>query len=112
MDWFPRFGITNLDRLPHSGINMGSIAAFKHNYGIGYHVPWDSRVILPVHCGCVLIPQLLLVLLSTGHLQAATDRPRIGDQWYFEFMGEAILPGCHGFSFVYVHHFRTSTMFY
>uniref|UniRef100_M1DDV2 Uncharacterized protein n=1 Tax=Solanum tuberosum TaxID=4113 RepID=M1DDV2_SOLTU len=35
----PRFGITNLDRLPRSGITMGSVATFRYNYGIGYHVP-------------------------------------------------------------------------
>uniref|UniRef100_M1DWB3 Uncharacterized protein n=1 Tax=Solanum tuberosum TaxID=4113 RepID=M1DWB3_SOLTU len=50
LDWLPRSGITNLDRLPrsgitnldqlsHSGITMGSIATFRYNYGIRYHVP-------------------------------------------------------------------------
>ena len=41
---------------------------------------WDSRVILSVHCGCVLILLLLLSLLSTGHLLAAIDIPRLEDQ--------------------------------
>uniref|UniRef100_M1DX58 Uncharacterized protein n=1 Tax=Solanum tuberosum TaxID=4113 RepID=M1DX58_SOLTU len=38
----PRSGITNLDRLPRSSIIMGSVATFRHNHWIGYHVPWDS----------------------------------------------------------------------
>uniref|UniRef100_M1DCU2 'chromo' domain containing protein n=1 Tax=Solanum tuberosum TaxID=4113 RepID=M1DCU2_SOLTU len=27
-----------MDRLPRSGITMESVATFRHNYGIGYHV--------------------------------------------------------------------------
>uniref|UniRef100_M1DDQ9 Uncharacterized protein n=1 Tax=Solanum tuberosum TaxID=4113 RepID=M1DDQ9_SOLTU len=60
-DWLPRFGITNLDRLPRFGItnldrlprfvitnldrfsrfgiNMGSVATFRHNLWIKYHIP-------------------------------------------------------------------------
>ncbi|WMV58339.1 hypothetical protein MTR67_051724 [Solanum verrucosum] len=38
MDRLPHFVITNLDWLPRFGIKRGSIATFRHNYGIGYHV--------------------------------------------------------------------------
>uniref|UniRef100_M1D9H5 'chromo' domain containing protein n=1 Tax=Solanum tuberosum TaxID=4113 RepID=M1D9H5_SOLTU len=38
MDQLPRSDITKLDRLPYSGINMGSVATFWHNYWIVYHV--------------------------------------------------------------------------
>uniref|UniRef100_M1DW98 Uncharacterized protein n=1 Tax=Solanum tuberosum TaxID=4113 RepID=M1DW98_SOLTU len=39
MDRLSHFGITNLDRLPRPSITMGSVSTFRHNYGIGYHVP-------------------------------------------------------------------------
>uniref|UniRef100_M1DN79 'chromo' domain containing protein n=1 Tax=Solanum tuberosum TaxID=4113 RepID=M1DN79_SOLTU len=39
MDHLPSSGITNLDRLPHSTITMGSVATFWHNYWIRYHIP-------------------------------------------------------------------------
>uniref|UniRef100_M1DVW8 'chromo' domain containing protein n=1 Tax=Solanum tuberosum TaxID=4113 RepID=M1DVW8_SOLTU len=38
MDRLPRFGITNLDRLPSFDIIMGSVSTFWHNHCIGYHV--------------------------------------------------------------------------
>uniref|UniRef100_M1DKB9 'chromo' domain containing protein n=1 Tax=Solanum tuberosum TaxID=4113 RepID=M1DKB9_SOLTU len=34
MDRLPRSGKTNLDRLPRSGINMGSVTIFQHNIWI------------------------------------------------------------------------------
>uniref|UniRef100_M1D8A7 Uncharacterized protein n=1 Tax=Solanum tuberosum TaxID=4113 RepID=M1D8A7_SOLTU len=39
MDRVLRFLLNNLDLLPRSGINMGSIAMFWHKHWIGYHVP-------------------------------------------------------------------------
>lgn len=63
----------------------------------------DSRVILWVHCGYVLVLHLLLFLLSIRHHQEAIDIPRLGYQWLFEFKSHSILLGFHQFSFVYVH---------
>ncbi|KAH0669549.1 hypothetical protein KY285_023715 [Solanum tuberosum] len=42
------FRHTNLDKLPRSGIIMGSVATFGHNLWIGYHVPWFSHRIVSV----------------------------------------------------------------
>uniref|UniRef100_M1DQ49 'chromo' domain containing protein n=1 Tax=Solanum tuberosum TaxID=4113 RepID=M1DQ49_SOLTU len=39
MDQLPRSDITNLDRWSRSGITIGSVATFRHNYGIEYHIP-------------------------------------------------------------------------
>uniref|UniRef100_M1DLT5 Uncharacterized protein n=1 Tax=Solanum tuberosum TaxID=4113 RepID=M1DLT5_SOLTU len=48
--------------------------------------------------------------IAQGHLQEGIDGPHLEDQRSpIEFKGELILSGCHGFSFVYVHNFRTST---
>uniref|UniRef100_M1DGU0 Uncharacterized protein n=1 Tax=Solanum tuberosum TaxID=4113 RepID=M1DGU0_SOLTU len=38
------FRHTNLDRLPHFGINMGSVTTFWHKYWIGYHDPVSTLV--------------------------------------------------------------------
>uniref|UniRef100_M1DRG7 Uncharacterized protein n=1 Tax=Solanum tuberosum TaxID=4113 RepID=M1DRG7_SOLTU len=34
-----RGSITKLDRLPRFDIIKGSVATFRHNYWIGYHIP-------------------------------------------------------------------------
>uniref|UniRef100_M1AVL6 Uncharacterized protein n=1 Tax=Solanum tuberosum TaxID=4113 RepID=M1AVL6_SOLTU len=41
-----RAGITNLDRLPRSGIIMGSVVTFRHKHWIAYHVPTGCRMVM------------------------------------------------------------------
>uniref|UniRef100_M1DTT5 'chromo' domain containing protein n=1 Tax=Solanum tuberosum TaxID=4113 RepID=M1DTT5_SOLTU len=42
MDRLSRSGITNWHQLPRSDINMGSVAMFRHKYGIGYDIPYRA----------------------------------------------------------------------
>uniref|UniRef100_M1DMY0 Uncharacterized protein n=1 Tax=Solanum tuberosum TaxID=4113 RepID=M1DMY0_SOLTU len=72
------------DRLPRSGITIGSVATFRHNYGIGSHVP----VYIGSDCHVSGIFTRLLIDLAS----------KISDH-RVEFKGEAILPGCHGILF-------------
>uniref|UniRef100_M1DFE7 Uncharacterized protein n=1 Tax=Solanum tuberosum TaxID=4113 RepID=M1DFE7_SOLTU len=38
------FRHTNLNRLPRFGIIMGSVATFRHNIWIGYHIPINEAL--------------------------------------------------------------------